>query len=174
MYRYHKVGLYSKLFISLSIVLNRVIYMQKMTGLFAAVLKKSEILLKPQIVHAHCDVPCGIYETDTMRHGVETVKSMTDKLMALEGKMDLQSRNNAIRMVLTKEEWSQKIKTELLILWTDYFKPEHLQKWPDLHDKFWKAAKLCSDVKRNIDAQKVAQLSSAVDEIAQIFAETKK
>ena len=148
--------------------------MKKATGAFAAVLKKLELLVKPKTVYAHCDVPCGIYETDTMRHGVETVKSMTDKLLALEGKMDLQSRNNAIRMVLTKEEWSQKIKTELLILWTDYFKPEHVQKWPDLHDKVWKAAKLCSEVKRNVDAQKVTQLSAAVEEIAKIFAETKK
>lgn len=148
--------------------------MEKLTGLLRAAFRKSEILLKPGIVYAHCDVPCGIYETDTMRHSVETVKAMTDKLLALEGKMDLGSRNNAIRMVHTKEELAQKVKTELLILWTDYFKPEHLQKWPDLHDKVWKAAKLCSDAKRNVDPQKVAQLSAAVDEIAQIFAETRK
>ena len=148
--------------------------MKHVTGIVAAAMKKLEVVAKPALVYAHCDVPCGIYETDTMRHGVETVKSMTDKLLALEGKMDLQSRNNAIRMVLTKEEWSQRIKAELLILWTDYFKPEHVQKWPDLHDKVWKAAKLCSDVKRNVDAQKVAQLSAAVEEIARIFAETKK
>lgn len=148
--------------------------MKNVNGLLAAVLRKVETAIKPSAVYAHCDVPCGIYETDTMWHGVETVRSMTDKLLALEGKMDLQSRNNAIRMVLTKEEWSQRIKAELLILWTDYFKPEHVQKWPDLHDKVWKAAKLCSDVKRNIDAQKVAQLSAAVEEIARIFAETKK
>ena len=143
-------------------------------GVLAAAVSKIESAIEPSVVYAHCDVPCGIYETDTMRHGVETVKSMTDKLLALEGKMDLQSRNNAIRMVFTKEEWAQRIKTELLILWTDYFKPEHLQKWPDLHDKIWKAAKLCSEVKRNVDSQKVTQLSAAVDEIAKIFAETKK
>ena len=148
--------------------------MKKLNALVAAALRKAEVAVKLGSVHAHCDVPCGIYETDTMRHGVETVKSMTDKLLALEGKTDLASRNSAIRMVMTKEEWSHRIKTELLILWTDYFKPEHVQKWPDLHDKVWKAAKLCSDVKRNVDAQKVAQLSAAVDEIAKIFAETKK
>ena len=151
-----------------------VIGMEKMAGLFASALRELEMVLKPGTVYAHCDIPCGIYETDTLRHGVETVKSMTDKLLALDAKTDLASRNSAIRMVHTKEEWSQKIKAELLILWTDYFKPEHVQKWPELHDKFWRAAKLCSEVKRNIDSQKVAQLSAAVDEIAMIFAETKK
>ena len=151
-----------------------VIGMEKVTGLLALVFRKSGILLKPEIVYAHCDIPCGIYETDTLRHGVDTVKSMTDKLLALDGKSDFASRNSAIRMVHTKEEWAQKIKAELLILWTDYFKPEHLQKWPGLHDKVWKAARLCSEVKRSVDLQKVAQLSEAVDEIAVIFAESKK
>ncbi len=132
---------------------------------------------KPHSAYAHCDVPCGIYETDTMRHSVETVKSMTLKLLALEHPKDgspVQFLNAAARMVAAKEEFAQKCKEELLILWTDYFKPEHLQKWPELHDKVWKAAKLCSDIKRSVDMQKVEELEKAVSEIAQIFADSKK
>ncbi len=131
---------------------------------------------KPRTAYAHCDVPCGIYETDTMRHAVETVKSMTVKLLALkqQGDGDIQFVNTAARMVATKEEFAQKCKTEILILWTDYFKPEHLQKWPELHGKVWKAAKLCSDVKRSVDMVKVDELGKAVDEIAAIFAASKK
>ncbi len=132
---------------------------------------------KPRVAYAHCDVPCGIYETDTMRHCVETVKSMTLKLLALEHPKEgstLQFLNTAARMVATKEEFAQKCKTELLILWTDYFKPEHLQKWPELHDQVWKAAKLCSEVKRSVDLVKVESLEKAVAEIAQIFADSKK
>ncbi len=148
--------------------------MKKIVGFLAAVLRKSEVLVKPTVAYAHCDVPCGIYETDTMRHGLETVKSMTNKLLALQGKTDVASLNSVARMIAAKDEWFHRIKTELLILWTDYFKPEHVQKWPDLHDKVWKAAKLCSEVKRNVDQQKVEQLSAAVEEITGIFAETKK
>ncbi len=131
---------------------------------------------KPRVAYAHCDVPCGIYETDTMRHAVETVKSMTVKLLALkqQGEGDMQFVNTSARMVATKEEFAHKCKTEILILWTDYFKPEHLQKWPDLHEKVWKAAKLCSEVKRSVDLAKVEALDNAVAEIARIFAESKK
>ena len=46
-----------------------------------------------------------------------------------------------------KEEQAQMAKQELLILWTDYFKPEHLSGFPDLREVFWKAAKLTSDGK---------------------------
>lgn len=132
---------------------------------------------KQRIAYSHCDVPCGIYETDTMRHAVETVKSMTLKLLALEHPKEgspIQFLNTAARMVATKEEFAQKCKAELLILWTDYFKPEHLQKWPELHEKVWKAAKLCSEVKRSVDIEKVGELEQAVSGIAQIFADSKK
>lgn len=146
-------------------------------NLLKVALRLADKVSKPRIAYAHCDVPCGIYETDTMRHSVETVKSITLKLLALEHPKEgspVQFLNTAARMVATKEEFAQKCKTELLILWTDYFKPEHLQKWPELHEKVWKAAKLCSEVKRSVDMAKVEALEKAVSEIAQIFADSKK
>lgn len=134
----------------------------------------SDRFFEPTPVYAHCDVPCGIYETDTLRHCVETVRSMTDKLLAL-GEIDsLHKQNDAVRMITTKEEFAQKAKHEILVLWTDYFKPQHLEKWPDLHDKIWKATKLCSDVKRDVSKEKVAALEKAAEDIAKIFAESKK
>ena len=69
-----------------------------------------------------------------------------------------------------KEEHAQLCKKELLILWTDYFKPEHIQMFPDLHEKFWKATKLCSKVKQEVDMEAAEQLRQAVEEIGQIFA----
>ena len=68
-----------------------------------------------------------------------------------------------------KEEQSQETKKELLILWTDYFKPEHLSAYPDLHDTFWKAAKLCSACKVSIDQSKAEELLSAVQKIHTMF-----
>ena len=38
--------------------------------------------IKP--VYAHCDVPCGIYETDTMQHAADTCLRMIEKIEALE------------------------------------------------------------------------------------------
>jgi len=128
----------------------------------------------PKIAYAHCDVPCGVYETDTLHHGIETVRSMTTKLKDLDGKTDLQSLNSIARMVATKEEWAHKVKTEILILWTDHFKPEHAEKWPDLHEKVWKACKQCSAVKREVNPDAVEKLATMVDEISHRFAESKK
>ena len=59
------------------------------------------------------------------------------------------------------------------MLWTDYFKPEHLAKYPDLHEKFWTATKLAGDSKKSLDPAQGQQLLDAIDDIAKVFWETK-
>lgn len=147
--------------------------MKKMAGLLATALRKAEVVMRPSPVHAHCDIPCGIYETNSMTTAADTVYKMVEKILELKG-MELGDRNSLVRMVHVKEEHAQKCKQEILILWTDYFKDEHLAKFPDLHSKVWKATKLCSQAKRAVDLKVAQQLKEAVGEIAQIFAATKK
>ena len=77
------------------------------------------------------------------------------------------------RYIAIKEEQAELTKRELLILWTDYFKPPHLEDFPNLHDTFWKAAKLCSSVKVEVSAQHAQELMDAVKEIHDIFWKTK-
>ena len=77
--------------------------------------------------------------------------------------------NTFSRFVAVKEEQAQETKEELLILWTDYFKPEHLVAFPDLHDTFWKASKLCSACKVNIDQAKAEELMKSVEKIHHMF-----
>lgn len=81
--------------------------------------------------------------------------------------------NNRVRAITTKEEHARICKEELLILWTDYFKSEHLEKFPDLHNTFWEAAKLCSKAKQSIDPEIAKQLVEAVDKIADIYKQSK-
>lgn len=124
-------------------------------------------------VKAHCDVPCGIYETDSMSHAAATCARMVEKIEAL-GELDsVEKHNNFTRMVLTKEEHAQKCKNELYTLWSDYFKPEHLEKFPDLHDKFWQATKQCGKVKQTVSAEECKKLTDMVHEIAHIYADSK-
>ena len=142
--------------------------------LFSAI---SSILRKlpAQKALAHCDGPCGVYDPASARIAAEAVLSMTKKLIALappEGSdaTAWATYNNTFsRFVAVKEEQAQDTKEELLILWTDYFKPEHLAAFPDLHDTFWKAAKLCSACKVNIDQGKAEELMSAVEKIHNMF-----
>ncbi len=130
-------------------------------------------------VEAHCDGPCGVYDPASARIAAEAVLSMTKKLKALEAPATgnaaaLAAYNNTFsRFVAIKEEDSQKTKKELLILWTDYFKPEHLETFPELHDTFWKAAKLCSACKVHIDQSKAEELMAAVEKIHGMFWQSK-
>jgi len=130
-------------------------------------------------VHAHCDGPCGVYDPASARIAAEAVLSMTKKLIALvppqgNNSSELATYNNTFsRFVAIKEEQAQQTKKELLILWTDYFKPEHLATFPDLHDTFWKAAKLCSACKVNIDQGKAEELMQAVEKIHKMFWQSK-
>ena len=72
------------------------------------------------------------------------------------------------------EERAELVKHHLWVLWTDYFKPDHLEKYPDLHDKFWKATKQAGECKHHSDPAEGQKLLDMIDDIARIFAETKK
>ena len=129
-------------------------------------------------VYAHCDIPCGIYTPEPALTAAKTVAKMVEKIQALpaDGSAEkiLQARNSFVRMVHVKEEHAQLCKKELLILWTDYFKPEHLEMFPTLHETFWKAAKLCSKNKQEVNREAAQELLDAVEEIAGMFNKAKK
>jgi nickel superoxide dismutase len=82
--------------------------------------------------------------------------------------------NTLTRYIAIKEQQAELTKHELLVLWTDYFKAEHLKEVPDLHETLWKAAKLCSDCKQQVSEQKAVELLKAVEGIHRIFWKTKK
>nr|WP_237743656.1 superoxide dismutase, Ni [Pleurocapsa sp. PCC 7319] len=130
-------------------------------------------------VHAHCDGPCGVYDPSSARIAAEAVVSMTKKILELEhpdigNKSAMIGYHNTLsRFVAIKEEQAQITKDELLILWTDYFKPVHLEQYPDLHDTFWKAAKLCSACKVEVSSQHANELMDAVQKIHEMFWATK-
>ena len=129
-------------------------------------------------VHAHCDGPCGVYDPASARITAEAVLSMTKKIMDLEPAggdkaATIAYQNTLSRYIAIKEEQAQKTKEDLLILWTDYFKPVHLEQYPDLHDTFWKAAKLCSACKVEVSLQHAHELMDAVEKIHKMFWATK-
>ena len=133
-------------------------------------------LLKPSVIaDAHCDIPCGIYDPTPAKIAADTVAKMVEKIDALDkGATDLTTRGNFVRMVVVKEQHAELCKKELQVLWSDYFKPEHLEKFPKLHDTFWKALKLASKNKQSVDAKAAADLQAAVKEISDMFWATKK
>ena len=130
-------------------------------------------------VAAHCDGPCGVYDPASARIAAEAAFSMTKKILALEvpaagDAAAWAAYNNTMsRYIAIKEEQAHLAKTELLVLWTDYFKPPHLEKHPDLHTTFWKAAKLCSTVKVEVNLEHAQEMMDAIKGIHELFWATK-
>jgi nickel superoxide dismutase len=122
----------------------------------------------PAVVHAHCDLPCGVYDPAQARIEAESVKAIQEKHNASD---DEQFRLRAIQI---KEERADLVKHHLWVLWTDYFKPEHLQRYPQLHELFWKATKSAGESKRTTDVAVGQRLLDEIAEITKIFWETKK
>jgi nickel superoxide dismutase len=129
----------------------------------------------PQEVAAHCDGPCGVYDPASARIAAEAVLSMTKKILALEvpssgDQAAVAAYNNTMsRFIAIKEEQAHLAKSELLVLWTDYFKPVHLEAFPDLHDTFWNAAKLCSSCKVEVSQAHAEELMAAIENIHNKF-----
>ena len=127
-----------------------------------------EAFLKPRrVVHAHCDLPCGIYDPAQARIEAESVKACQEKY---QGSDDPIFKDRAISI---KEQRANLVKEHLWVLWTDYFKPEHLENYPQLHELFWNATKEAGNAKRSEDPAQGQKLLDAVDELSKIFWVTK-
>ena len=135
-----------------------------------------EAFLKPRrSVYAHCDVPCGVYDPAQARIEAESVKAIQERYADAENKKSAaeSAEDYKTRCLLIKEQRADLVKHHLWVLWTDYFKPEHLEKYPQLHELFWKATKEAGLSKKSQDPAQGQRLLDQVDEIAKIFWETK-
>ena len=128
---------------------------------------------------AHCDIPCGIYDPIAAKIAAQTVQKMVMRIEALEYPQEgtheeyTAYRNTFGRYIAVKEQHAELVKNEVDILWHDYFKPEHLEKYPDLHTTVWETTKLASTNKQGVDMDSAKQLVASVDRIAEIFWGTK-
>src|SRR4029450_13528863 len=122
------------------------------------------------VVSAHCDLPCGIYDPAQAKIEAESVKAISEKYQANK------DPEFPTRALLIKEQRAELVKHHLWVLWTDYFKPPHFEKYPELHTLFNEATKLAgaAGTKGKSDVETADQLLAKIDEIAEIFAETKK
>jgi nickel superoxide dismutase len=128
-------------------------------------------LLTPRtVVSAHCDLPCGVYDPAQAKIEAESVKAICVKY---QDNADPEFR---IRALFIKEQRAELVKHHLWVLWTDYFKPAHFEKYPNLHTLFNEATKLAgaSGSKGSADPAKADELLQKIDEIAKIFWETKQ
>ncbi len=122
----------------------------------------------PRAVSAHCDLPCGVYDPAQARIEAESVRNIMQK------HNDSSDPAFKTRAIVIKEERADLVKHHLWVLWTDYFKPEHLEQHPQLHDLFWKATKTAGEAKKTTDVAVADRLLEQIAEIDTIFWATKK
>ncbi len=128
-------------------------------------------LLEPRAVaHAHCDLPCGVYDPAQARIEADSVRAICEKY---QQNTDPEFRARALQI---KEERSDLVKHHLWVLWTDYFKPPHFEKYPQLHELFNEATKLAGagGTKGSTDVATADKLLAKIEDIGKIFWETKQ
>jgi nickel superoxide dismutase len=121
------------------------------------------ILHPTRIASAHCDIPCGIYDPEQARIEAESCYKIIGMYQASD------DDNFKARIVHVKEERAELVKHHLDVLWHDYFKPEHLQQYPNLHQTFWTATKQASTVRHSLDLDAARELLSMIDTIDEMW-----
>jgi nickel superoxide dismutase len=127
--------------------------------------------LAPTIeVRAHCDLPCGVYDPAQAHIEAQSVKAICEKVA------DNDDPDFRTRAAIIKEQRSELVKHHLWVLWTDYFKPPHFEKYPQLHQLFNEATKLAgaAGTKGSFSVSTADDLLEKIDEIADIFTATKQ
>lgn len=136
--------------------------------LLTRVLALVDRISPPAVASAHCDLPCGVYDPAQARIEAESVKAIQEKYQANDDPVFRQ------RCVLIKEERADLVKHHLWVLWTDYFKPNHLEDHPELHELFWDATKAAGESKKSQDPKQGQELLDLIDRIDKIFWATKQ
>jgi len=131
-------------------------------------IKLISTVIPTQNAYAHCDLPCGVYDPAQARIEAESVMKIMEKYSGFH------EDEQKWRAIMIKEQRADLVKHHLWVLWTDYFKPEHVEKFPQLHDLFWRATKQAGQTKKSVDPVEGQKLLDLIDEIAEIFKKTKE
>lgn len=140
-------------------------------------------VLPAEEAHAHCDIPCGIYDPHLAQVSALTVVRMNQMIndLAPPQGMDKAERDKymhaLVRFTQVKEEHAELVKKEVRIIRGDFFKPDNS---PDNIDELTdKINKTASKARQNIDPDAANQLLDLVNQFAEAFwkakgVETKK
>lgn len=121
-----------------------------------------------RVAHAHCDLFCGVYDPAQAMIEAKSVLNACTKYHASDDEVF------RARCIIIKEERAELAKHHLGVLWTDFFKPHHVEQFPNLHDLFWRATKAAGDAKKSIDPAVAEGLVDLVQEVSDIFWQTEE
>lgn len=136
-------------------------------------LRTLDRIASPETADAHCDIPCGIYDPHYMQIAALSVIRMNQLIEGLGDGRDTAAGNSFTRYVLVKEEHAEIAKRETRVIWGDYFKPEHVEKFPDLHATTWNIMKLAGKCKQEVNMQAAQDLLAETHKFAEMFWQSK-
>ena len=125
---------------------------------------------------AHCDIPCGIYDPHQAQVAALTVIRMIDLMTELKQSHSpetVEYQNSIARYILVKEEHAEMVKREVRVIWGDYIKQEHLDKYPELPGLVHKIMQFGSKSRQTVSREMACDLLVAVNRFAEIYWETK-
>jgi nickel superoxide dismutase len=139
-----------------------------------------DAVIPPRAVYAHCDIPCGIYDPHEAQIAALTVIRM-DQLIgeltppAADAKPEERKESFAklARYIAVKEAHSERVKSEVRVIWGDFFTPEHAAKFPQVHDLVWKIMKQASKTRQGTNIADAQELLKLVQEFAEVFWQAK-
>lgn len=127
-------------------------------------------MFKLDTLKAHCDVPCGIYDTSAAQIAALSVIRMVDLINAAENnEMSASHFNDMARYVAVKEEEAIKCKKEIRIIWGDFIKPAHVAEYPEVHTVAHNIMMLAGASKQHTSREKAMALLAEVNKFAEIF-----
>ncbi|MGI9642890.1 MAG: superoxide dismutase, Ni [Acidimicrobiia bacterium] len=118
--------------------------------------------------YAHCDLFCGVYDP---------AQAKIEAMSCLKTAQKFQDSDDEVfraRCISIKEERAELVKHHLSVLWTDFFKPHHVEQFPNLHDLFWRAIKSAGDAKKSMDPAASQAMVDLIDEISVVFWQTEE
>jgi nickel superoxide dismutase len=140
--------------------------------MFYSLVKKLDKVIGFEEAKAHCDVPCGIYDPITAQIAALTVVRMMDLMEGLDTGGEVPNKvyqNSMSRYVEVKEEHAEKAKHEIRVIWGDFIKPAHVEKYPDLNAITHKIMQLGSKSRQTADREAGVALVEAINDFAEIF-----
>ncbi|MEX2227853.1 MAG: superoxide dismutase, Ni [Dehalococcoidia bacterium] len=142
-------------------------------SLASRLLRRIDRLAPPATAHAHCDIPCGIYDPHFMQVAALSVLRMNQLIDGLDV-ADAKANAHAIsRFTTVKEEHAEIVKREVRIIYGDYFKPEHVEKHKNIPELTWSILKKAGAARQNIDLKAAEELLGLCQQFAEIFWDTK-
>ena len=118
---------------------------------------------------AHCDVPCGIYDTGPALVAAVSVVRLMDILNESAGDNDIALANQRSRVIAEKEKQAELVKHEIRIIWGDYFKPAVAEKYPEIHSLVHRIMLKGSACKQDVHREDALALVDLVNQFAEIF-----